>query len=167
MNKIKLMAIMVMAVASNVLFVGCGDKNNPTGPVNTAKNDTSIFIGSWADVFDTSDNPPGTKASKIMHWCLGGVCQSPDTSSYLNDSMVVSLTSGFEYFYSYSKDSIYTYSFLRGSNIHELLGASWYHISNDSLYWEPDTTYIGGQTYVFYPVSVRISKVPIQPKVIQ
>jgi len=166
MNKIKLMAIMVMAVASNVLFVGCGDKNNPTGPVSTAKNDTSIFIGSWAEVFDTSDNPTGSKEAKIIYWTLGGI-RTPDTTSFLNDSMEISLNSQLEYYYSYSKDSIYTYSFLRGSNTHEFIGASWYKISNDTLFGEPATYYIGGQNYVYYPMSIKISSIPIQPKVMQ
>jgi hypothetical protein len=152
MNKIKLMAILVMAVVSNVLFIGCGDKNsNPTGPGSTVKTDTSIFIGTWADVFDTSDNPPGTKAQKLSYWRSGTNFSSPDTFKF-SDSLW-SNVDGFEFYYSYStsKDSINFYSRLIGTTTYELQKQYSYYLSNDTLIYNKDSLN-------YTPVAIRISK---------
>jgi hypothetical protein len=163
-NMFKLQSILIVLLFITSFFtLNCNDNSNPASvdPSHSQK-DTSIFIGTWTDVFDTSDNPPGDKQSKLMFWCMGGHCTSPDTSSFLNDSMVVSLSSGFEYYYSYSKDSLYYYSKEIGSNRLVLENSGKYKLSNDTLYGEPDTIRIAGDTYIYFPVSIRISKTPLK-----
>ena len=106
MDKIKMMAIIVMVVASNVLFIGCGDKSNPTGPGNnTTKKDTSIFLGKWVQVFDTNDVNQSKKDQKLKFWRAGLTFISPDTFTFVNDSLY-SDKNGFDSYYKYSKDSI-------------------------------------------------------------
>jgi len=76
-----------------VTFFGCDDNVSPVNKGgNVNHKDTSIFYGTWVSVFDTSDNPPGDKESKLMHWCkdflLGlGECATPDTFT-MNDSIM-------------------------------------------------------------------------------
>jgi hypothetical protein len=150
MDKIKMMAIIVMVVASNVLFIGCGDKSNPTGPGNnTTKKDTSIFDGKWVEIFDTTDLRPDIKAQKLNYWKSGTAFSSPDTFQY-NDSLW-SNKDGFQFYYTYTKDSIKIYSKLIGTDSLELQKEERYYLSNDTLVYNKDSLN-------YTPVSIRISK---------
>ena len=152
MDKIKMMAIIVMVLASNVLFIGCGDKSNPTGPGNnTTKKDTSIFLGKWVQVFDTNDVRPDIKQQKINYWRSGLSFSTPDTFRF-TDSLW-SNVDGFEYYYSYStsKDSITFYSKLLGTDSLEVQKQYRYYLSNDTLIYNYDTLN-------YTPVSIRVSK---------
>lgn len=154
-----------------VTFFGCDDNVSPVNKGgNVNHKDTSIFYGTWVSVFDTSDNPPGDKESKLMHWCkdflLGlGECATPDTFT-MNDSIMESHSSGFQYYYRYSSDSLYFYTKLVGTNDLVFESSESYVLSNDTLYSGPDTTYIGGTMYVYFPVFFRICDTIIPPKVI-
>ena len=148
-----------------VTFFGCDENLNPVNNgVNVTHKDTSIFIGTWVSVFDTSSNDIyGSKRDKKMIWCFGGECSSPDTFSYVNDTLYVNNTTGFEYYYTYDKDSIYYYSHLVGTGERVYEGSSPYYLSNDTLIFSPDTIRIDPDIYTCTIINIRTSNTPIKP----
>lgn len=144
-----------------VFFIEC-DKNhsNPSGPdIGENHQDTSIFIGTWVSIFDTTDDKYGSKRDKKMIWCLGMECNSPDTFVYVNDTLYISID-GFEFYYTYDKDTIRYYSHLAGTNQLIFESASPYHLSNDTLILSPDTIRIDPDIYTCTIVNKRISLAP-------
>jgi len=148
MIKIKLLTLLLILV-TNVFLVGCNDKkSNPVNP--TTKKDTSVFLGKWVEIFDTMDARPEIKAQKIKYWKSGtSSFSTPDTFRF-SDSLWTNVN-GFDFYYTYTKDSISFYSKLIGTNTKELENQYRYYLSNDTLIYNPDSLN-------YTPVSIRISK---------
>jgi len=154
--------MVVLFIEALVLLCGsgCSDSGNPAG--ESTREDTSKFIGTWVSVFDTSDNPPGTKDDKLMFWCMGGTCGKPDTFLFVNDTLYRGYKSGFEFYYRYTDDSIFFYSTIVGTDERVLEEASPYYLSNDTLLFDYDTMTIAEKMYINRPVSIRISDTLLQ-----
>lgn len=135
MNK-KIYNAMVFFIVA-IMAVSC--KQNPVSLDTDQKihQDTSIFLGTWAAVFDTAETPAGWGEQKFAYWFVGGGFIKPDTSSYVNDTLIRQETTGFESNYYYTKDSIYYYNIVEGRN--SATGVR-YYLSNDSLIFNCDST---------------------------
>ena len=139
--------IMVTACIALGVLLASSCKNNPVenNPEDIPK-DTSIFIGTWAEVFDTSDVPAGMKDQKMRYWFNGIDFNEPDTMRFVNDTMIMG-KNGFETCYYYSSDSIYSYLAVDGKS--DPFNVSSYYLSNDTLIFDPDDS-------VYVPVYLKV-----------
>ena len=117
--------------------VSANDDNN--------KPDTSIFIGTWYEIFDTSDVPVGTKDEKMMYWFMGGTQKGERIMNFPNDSDFN--TGAFDYNYQYSADSIFLFQNINGQNVPE--------ISYGYTVWGKDSLFLDPQETGYNPLYVR------------
>jgi hypothetical protein len=113
-------------------------KNDPVS-ANDDDNrpDTSIFIGTWYEIFDTSDIPLGTKDEKIMYWFMGGTRKGERIMNFPSDSDFN--VGAFDYKYRYSSDSIYIFQTVSSQTVPEF--SYGYKIwGKDSLFLDPKET---------------------------
>ena len=143
--------IRIITVSVNMLLILGSCTSGVFGPGGELPAaDTSKFIGTWVAVFDTSDNPPGAREEKIDFWCKNGNCRNPDTCIFVNDSQYHACETGFDFFYTYSDDSLYYYLPVIGTSEKVLDDVISYRLFNDTLifYYDPSK---------YRPISIRIS----------
>lgn len=135
MNK-KLFSAMVSLIVA-LMAVSC--KQDPVSPDTDQKvyQDTSIFLGTWNEIFDTTDIPVGWGPDKISFWYSGGGFIAPDTLTFVDDTLMRHESTGFESNYYYDKDSIYIYNITEGKTAAVSFG---YYKKNDTLIFNPDPT---------------------------
>ncbi|MBN1292359.1 MAG: hypothetical protein JXB48_11015 [Candidatus Latescibacteria bacterium] len=146
-----LIRLFQVTILINVLILLSSCNSGLVGPGGeTPAADTSKFIGTWASVFDTSDNPPGTKQEKIDFWCKNGDCRNPDTCVFVNDSQYHACKTDFDFYYTYTDDSLYYYLPIVGTSEKVLDEVISYTLSNDTLVFYSDPS-------KYCPISIRIS----------
>lgn len=148
----QLISLLFICITISIIPV-CDNDDNPVDNIIT-HSDTSKFIGTWVTVFDTSDNPPGSKSEKIKFWCGGGTCAESDTFLFVNDTLYSGYEIGFEANYCYNEDSIYFYLPVSGTSEKVLDDVQAYYLSNDTLIYLSDSTN-------YCPISIRISDIPL------
>ncbi|MBN2436253.1 MAG: hypothetical protein JXK07_13390 [Spirochaetes bacterium] len=148
--------ILLLLIATFTFFTGCTSSDNPVN--SSTQTDTSKFIGTWVTIFDTSDIPMGTKDQKLNFWCPNGTCAETDTFLFVNDSIYSGYETGFESTYYYSDDSIYFFLPIVGTSEKVLDDVQSYNFSYDTLIFNPNST-------KYRPVSIRISRTPLPPRI--
>lgn len=147
----------ILFLFASMIIVNCedplGSGGGPNDDPDDIKKDTSIFIGKWAQVFDTST------VDKKNWWCdtIMGYCRSPDTTSFLNDSVENRENTGTINMYYYTADSIYYY--VKNVRIvgndttyyNSNLTSRFYRIENDTLYFKPENS------TDYYPCYIKLN----------
>lgn len=128
------------AIAAFTLLAGCNNPNPAGNAINSsvAPNDTSILLGKWVQIFDTSSQ------SGWGYWCSNDPffhCSRPDTITFINDSMLAEKSmAGEDIRYWYGPETLYTYvktGFITESDTNKL----WYRMNHDTLFID-DTSHI-------------------------
>lgn len=138
-----------------IIMINCEDPLGSGGPPDDdpddIKKDTSIFIGKWAQVFDTSSQ------EKKDYWCNDMGCSDPITMEFINDSLYDTsgqIVGGSIRMYSYTIDTLILYlksSFTVGNHttyyLHDT-SKQWYRMNDDTLNFNPNDS-------IYNPVLIR------------
>lgn len=145
----------VTLLLSSSFFIGCSDDSaNPAGKTES-RADTSIFIGTWVEVNDTSAYPGRSDIHDVLNMCEDNNCPL-DTIEFVNDSLLIEYGDiDFEFYYNYSKSQLFVYwDVIDGSK--ELEKTISYKIVNDTMTFSPETLYVDTTQQVHIPTYYRL-----------